>query len=117
MLYREKKLNFRTYENPEGIVLPVKAFGELYPRFIQNIQHIDYSDFVLVGEGFPQTKDYVEFQKQLRKWTPKVVTVIQHTPRWKSAWMSPEWLDVPQGEFDFTIEEGNEPPSIRNIGV
>ncbi len=94
MLHREKKLGYRTIDNPSGLVIPVNVFdGDDFPAFAKRIQCLDCRNFVRVGEGFKKTERYVDFQDILITWVNSVANSIKKAPEWSAEWMNNEWFD------------------------
>ncbi len=54
--------------------------GESFPKEAQDFKAPDFSDFVIVGEGFKKTEDYPKFQKQLRTFAITVAKRVRDAP-------------------------------------
>jgi hypothetical protein len=94
MLYRERRLGYRTIDNPSGLVIPVNVFdGQNFPSFASNIQYFDCRNFVRPGLGFTKTERYVEFQDKMIAWIEDVARAVYNAPAWRSEWLTSEWID------------------------
>lgn len=112
MLYREKRLGFRTPNNPKGLIFPITLNdGDRFPEFAKTIQGPNWCEFARVGEGFRKTERYVEFQDKLEKWVLDLAPVVKNPPPWDPNWIKPKWVDV-AGRFDFSLREVTGPPGL-----
>jgi hypothetical protein len=97
MLYREDRLEYRTSSNPQGLIYPVRLFGngKFYPRVAQNIQALDCRNFNIVFDGYKQTSQYYQLLSVIKDWAPNVAEAISAAPPWTAEWLSKEWLEEP----------------------
>ena len=81
---REKRLGYRTTDNPGGLMVPVRIFdGEYFPDCAKRIQCFDCRDFLRTAYGFKKTTDYTKFQGLLMKWIQRdLVECINNAPTW-----------------------------------
>jgi hypothetical protein len=64
-----------------GQIFPVLFHGSpSLPPEVQHLQHVDFTDFSLVGEGFKQTLAYAEFQKRVRDLAASIAVAIRDAP-------------------------------------
>ncbi len=114
MLHREHQLNYRTIENPGGLIIPTNVFdGEHFPDFVKRIQWLDCRRFFRVGEGFKKTRGYAEFQGVLIEWVDDVAKAINNAPPWSEEWLTAQWQDDAIENFHHIITPpGFEPPTL-----
>lgn len=101
MLYRERKLQYRTRENPSGLVVPVSVHdGDRFPDYARAVQFADWVQFARIGDGFKKTERFVEFQDQMDQFASDVAAAINAAPPWQEQWIKDEWLDDAIPEWD-----------------
>ena len=67
MLYREKKLGYRTIAKPSGLIVPINVFDEeFFPDRAREIQWLDCKAYWVAGDGFSKTERYIEFQEDAK---------------------------------------------------
>ncbi len=102
MLHRERTLNFRSLENPDGLIVPVTIQdGDIFPEYAKKIQSAPWHRFARDGNGFKETRRYVEFQDEMLDWVEDVARAIKSAPPWNPEWLSddlfnkviPKWVE------------------------
>lgn len=97
MIQRERQENYRTSENPEGLIYPINLFdGERFPDFARNMSQFDFKPFVRRGLGFSRTERYIQFQDNLIQLSEIVARGINHAPPWKKAWLETPEVEIPE---------------------
>jgi len=95
MMYRERKLGYRTTANPGGIVLPIVVHdGEYFPETARKMQWLDCNEFARIGRGFAETPKYIEFQDKLRVWARGAASAIEQAPPWQEQFGTKRWLEL-----------------------
>jgi hypothetical protein len=114
MLYRERKLGYRTISKPNGLVIPVSVHdGNKFPSYARSVQFDNWVQFAKVGEGFKRTERYVEFQDQVSCFADDVATAIEDAPTWDDAWLSEAWFqDVGSDVGGNDPARGFDPPVL-----
>ena len=65
----------------QPLVIPMRVHdGESFPKPAKDLQAPDFSDFVIIGPGFKQTKAYPEFQQKLRGFARAVAKGVAQAP-------------------------------------
>lgn len=101
MLHRESQLGFRTMQNPDGLILPIRLFdGKGYPAFTSKIDALDCTAYNIVFEGFKKTLGYGDFLKLIQSWVRQVADRVNAAPPWSATWLTPPWLDDPIRQWD-----------------
>ncbi len=54
--------------------------GDGFPAEARSLQTANFSDFVIVGDGFKTTKKYSDFQDELKKFSKRVAQLICKVP-------------------------------------
>jgi len=63
------------------LVVPMSVHdGNSFPPGAKAMQAPDFSDYVVVGEGFRKTEAYVQFQKNLKQFSQKVAKCVNNAP-------------------------------------
>jgi hypothetical protein len=67
--------------NNARVLVPVSIHDlEPFPEEAQNLQTVNFTDFVIVGNGFKETKKYSDFQDELKKFSKRVAQLICKVP-------------------------------------
>ncbi|GAK52876.1 hypothetical protein U14_04133 [Candidatus Moduliflexus flocculans] len=94
--YREQQLQYRTLENPNGLIFPVVVHdGEYFPDYAKRTQFFDCREYARVGSGFKKTKGYAKFQTEMIDWTTKVADGLHKAPEWIADMETDVWLNNP----------------------
>jgi TIR domain-containing protein len=73
-LDRNKKKNAK-------VLMPLSIHdGDGFPEDARNIQDGDLADYVIVGEGFKETKKYADFQAALKDFSVRVAELVSKAP-------------------------------------
>jgi hypothetical protein len=108
MLHRERRMAYRTLNNPDGLVIPVNVFdGEFFPQAVQPIQWFDFQEFWIAGSGFRASLLYVDFQIHMKEFAKEVATAVSGAPEWQPSFLEAESFDVDTSELA--------PPSSTNF--
>lgn len=63
------------------LVLPLSVHdGESFPNEARGLQAQNFSDYVLIGAAFRETRLYVEFQQRLKQFAQKVALAVRDAP-------------------------------------
>jgi hypothetical protein len=63
------------------VIIPVTIRdGEAFPEEAKNIQAANFADFVIIGQGFKETKRYSEFQEALKAFSERVAQLVSEAP-------------------------------------
>jgi hypothetical protein len=66
----------------QTLVVPMSVHdGESFPPAAQALQAPDFSDYVVIGEGFKKTEEFVLFQQKLKQFSKKVASCVNAAPR------------------------------------
>ena len=81
---REKRLGYRTTDNPGGLIVPIRLFdGEHFPDCAKRIQSFDCRDFLRPAGGFKKTPDHSKFHGLLIEWIQRdLAECISNAPTW-----------------------------------
>lgn len=84
----------RVVEQGARVLIPISIYdGESFPEYARSIQAMDISEFVIDGEAFEKTIQYVEFQKKMRVLSDIVAQRLKVAPAYQD-W--PIIDDVPE---------------------
>lgn len=100
MLSREKKLGFRTEDNPRGLIYPVKFFdGELFPDKAKRTQQIDLVEWNNPHTSFRDTNRYDRFINTMQQIAKELAELISFVPPWQKDFqvIIPEQYQKPKG--------------------
>lgn len=96
MLAREVVEGFGISGNGSGLVIPVIARdGKHHPKYMRDIQSVDFKRFVKKGGAFTNSPRYIEFQDKMEEWTEQVAIAIEKAPPWKSTWPDETTIEIP----------------------
>ncbi len=110
MLAREKVEGFGITGNGSGLVIPaIVRDGKHHPKYIQDIQSVDFKRFVRKGGAFANSPLYIEFQDKMEEWTEQVAAAINRAPAWNSNWPNEKTIEIPK----FEPLKMNTQPQIR----
>ncbi len=71
----------RSVATGRPVVVPISVHdGEAFPLDAQAIQGPDFSDYVIIGAGFKETKLYPEFQRAIRTFATAVARCVRQAP-------------------------------------
>ncbi len=99
MLAREAAEGFGITGNGKGLVIPAIARdGEHHPKYIQDIQSVDFKRFVRKGSAFPNSPRYIEFQDEMEEWVKQVALAIRQAPPWNQSWTDKTTIEIPELE-------------------
>lgn len=87
MLDRERRLGFRTPENPSALIYPVRFFdGQHFPREAIDMQWKDLSDWNFPVPSFAQTQAYLDFITAVKDAANDIAMLISAAPPWQNDW-------------------------------
>jgi hypothetical protein len=68
------------------VLVPASIYdGEAFPSDVKgNLQFEDFSEFVIVGEGFKLTKKYSDFQDVLKQFAKRVAELVAKAPTFET---------------------------------
>ena len=105
MLFREETLGLRDIKNPLGLISAIILHdGDMFPKLIGKIQRRSWHDFALVGKGFENTETFIDFQKELKKYSDNVATMIKSAPQFNDEWLDDKWVDEPLLRYQLDLE-------------
>ncbi len=114
-LNREKIHNFRTTQQPQGLICPINIFdGQHFPAYVANMQYCDCVKYNRTGEGFKQTVGYNDLQEVLQNFAYDVAKAINIAPAWQTEWLQPKFLDTPYTNLTKQVEKAKmkNPPQL-----
>jgi hypothetical protein len=68
--------------------------GTTFPAEARGANIVDLNDYMIVGEGFRKTEQYVAFQQALKNFARNVAAIIKQSPPFES-WTGPELVTPP----------------------
>jgi hypothetical protein len=86
MIAREQMLALRSAENADGIIYPVRFFGEGFPDPIPAIQYEDMSEWAYPNVGFQEAVKYMDFVDAVRAFASKLAQRLPQAPDWHPDW-------------------------------
>jgi hypothetical protein len=98
MLMRERTLGYPSLERTRGLVAGVSLHdGERFPRVAQERTQLKWDCYVLDGEGFMATPEYIRFQQDMKQWVPQIADIVKSAPEK----CEQSWLDdiIPTSDF------------------
>jgi hypothetical protein len=93
MIARENALALRARGSSQGIIYPVRFYGDDYPETIREIQWVDMSDWAYPDVSFRETVQYIGFVDAVRAFATKLAHCLPLAPEWAPDW--PERLPEP----------------------
>jgi len=104
---REKRLGYRTTDNPGGLMVPVRIFdGEHFPDCAKKIQCFDCRDFLIRPSIFKKTIEYAKFQRLMIKWIQRdLVECINNAPPWSAEFEM--WVESSVENIQYTTSDLN----------
>ena len=94
----------RAKKTQRRLVVPISVHdGEAFPADAKGLQASSFSDYVIIGAAFRETKLYVEFQQRLKVFAQKVAQAVRDAPAfadWSivASAAAPE-VDIPQARL------------------
>jgi hypothetical protein len=84
---------FRT--RPGSVVVPASVFdGRAFPPDARALQTPDFANFVIIGAGFKEVREYPEFQKRVRSFAMTVARRVRRAPAFQD-WPIPDDVHAP----------------------
>lgn len=88
MQERERLCNFRTPDDPRGLIYPVLFHdGEHLPQYMNDIERQDLRDWASAAPNFDQTPDYFAFEAKMKEIAGEIGRLVTDVaPDWDSGW-------------------------------
>lgn len=87
MLKREEVLKMGSEENPRGLVYAVKfSDGDHFPSTAKDTNYKDLSKWGFPQEGFQETADYLDFQREIEQIAKELEKQVRKAPAWQNDW-------------------------------
>ena len=84
MLERHRLLDLGTEQNPAGLIYPVTfADGEHFSSEAKEAQQRDLRKWNIPHPSFRETKDYVDFDREVQVLCKELAEMIQRAPAWQ----------------------------------
>jgi hypothetical protein len=84
MLERHRQLDLGTEQNPSGLIYPVTFFdGEHFPPEAKRLEPRDLQKWNIPYPIFKETKDFVDFDREIQDLCKELAIMIQRAPAWQ----------------------------------
>jgi hypothetical protein len=71
----------RAQTTNKKVLVPISIHdGESFPPEAKDIQSADFADYVIIGDGFKETRKYGTFQEELKKFSARVAQLVKDAP-------------------------------------
>jgi hypothetical protein len=119
MLYREYQLQYRTFANPYGLIVPVRLLdGNGYPQIAKDIIQLDLDteDYISINEGFKKLASYRRLLAPIKDFAKSVADCINSAPPWNPDWLTKQWVEEAIREFEDKLILPEEAFGLESMG-